>query len=172
MRYSDPKVEAGKKAILDEVMKQWRDLPPWTGPLALRVLAVFAIPKSWPRKTREAAIDGKVFHIADPDYDQIVKLVMDALRGKVYVDDNQVAGFLPGSFKRYGFPERTEVEIALMAQDEGAVTPGQHRIEAKEAERAIAVERGLLGRTRDAPKLHSDVAPVAPRFRRPGAPGA
>lgn len=154
-RYADPFVEKAKRAIRKEAAIYWGKRPPWTGPVAIRALFVFAIPGSWPKKLQEAALDGKVWHIADPDYDQLLKLVMDALRGLIYVDDNQVVGPLPGSAKRYGRPERTEIEVLLLDQPEAAVTPGQHRIEHEAAQRADSLQRGLLGRLEYVSKTHS-----------------
>lgn len=154
-RYADPEVEKAKRRIRAEVAKRWGKRPPWTGAVAIRTLFVFAIPASWPKGLREAALDGKVWHIADPDYDQLLKLVMDALRGLVYVDDNQYAGPLPGSAKRYGNPERTEIEIALLPQPESAITPGQRRIEHDQAQRAEALRKGLLGHSGNASNKQS-----------------
>lgn len=129
MRFSDKAMEAHKRVVATEAMCRWTG-GPVTGPVILRVIGIFAIPPSWPKKLQEAARDCRVPHIADPDLDQIVKLVQDALVGIVYVDDNQVCGY-PNSAKRYGQPERTEITVEVLDQLEDAKTPGQRRLEAR-----------------------------------------
>jgi Holliday junction resolvase RusA-like endonuclease len=106
---------------------------PATGPVILRVVGIFAIPPSWPKKLQQAAREARVMHVSDPDLDQLVKQVKDALRGIVYVDDNQVCGY-PNTAKRYGEPERTEITIEVLDQAEDERTPGQRRLEAKPPE--------------------------------------
>lgn len=130
IRFTDKAAEAGKKAVRSEVALCWRGRRPYTGPVLLRVIAIFAIPPSWPKALRQAASEGRVAHVSDPDIDQLVKQVMDALKGVVYVDDNQVCG-LPAVSKRYGYPERTEIAIQPLAQAPDEITPGQKRLEAR-----------------------------------------
>lgn len=45
-----------------------------------------------------------------PDIDNVAKALMDGLKA-AFVDDAQVVGFLPGSGKFWGEPQRVEVEI-------------------------------------------------------------
>lgn len=140
-RFTDKDV----RAAMDVMRKKFEAMhqgDPWTGPVALRFVAVFAIPESWPAKTKAAAREGRVAHIADPDLDQLIKLVKDAAKGVVYEDDNQVCMYVgpPGSHgpaKRYGFPERTEVEFIKIKQDPDAITPGQRRIVKRQRDRLI-----------------------------------
>jgi Holliday junction resolvase RusA-like endonuclease len=127
-RFNDPAAERGKKVIATAAREAWGDEPPLTGPCLLRVVAIFAIPPSWPAKLKQAARESRVFHIADPDLSQLVKLPEDALVGIAYEDDNQVVGY-PNSAKRYGYPERTEITVEALAQAPDEVTPGQARLE-------------------------------------------
>lgn len=122
MRFTDPKAEAGKKNIAQLARIAWGPARPVLGPVVLRVVAVFAVPKSWPKALREQAAN--VMHIADPDLDQLVKQVQDALVGIAYLDDNQVVGY-PNSAKRYGSPERTEITLEVLDVPEALRTPGQ-----------------------------------------------
>lgn len=48
-------------------------------------------------------------HIKKPDYDNLVKMVKDALIGIYWKDDSQVQG--GGAFKIYSHQPRTEIEI-------------------------------------------------------------
>lgn len=136
LRFTDKKAEASKLAIAQLARIAWKG-PPVTGPVLLRVIAVFEVPASWPRAIHDAAREARVPHIADPDLDQLVKQVQDALVGIAYVDDNQVVAY-PNSAKRYGSPARTEITIQVLDQQPDEITPGQRRVEQK------AVEAGLI----------------------------
>lgn len=133
VRFTDPNAVAGKKVIAHYARKAMGLRRPFTGPVVLRVNAIFAIPVSWPPRLIEAARQARVWHVADPDYDQIVKQVMDAVVGICWIDDNQVCGF-PNGGKRYGHPERTEVMLEALPQAEWEKTPGQRRLEERVAQ--------------------------------------
>lgn len=62
---------------------------PWDGCVYVRIVAKYKIPKSWSKKDRQLAIDGKV-PPKKPDVDNVVKIVLDALNRVVYLDDTQV----------------------------------------------------------------------------------
>lgn len=108
---------------------------PFTGPVMIKFVAVFAIPPSWPRKLREIALAGGAYHTAKPDKDNIEKLLWDALKGVAWCDDSQAMG---GGIKRYGQPERVDVTIEELPVPEGFLTPGQRRLEAMEPWQRIA----------------------------------
>lgn len=129
-RFTDPKAEAHKRMVARLAKGAWKS-EPLTGPVVLTCRFVFAIPESWPKYLKEAARAGRVMHIQDPDLDQLIKQIMDALKGLVYVDDNQVVGLHQCS-KRYGFPERTEIALVPLGQAEDAVTPGQRALEKRQ----------------------------------------
>lgn len=59
-------------------------------PIALDVIAVKAIPKSFSKSKRIDALAGKTFPITKPDFDNIGKLVGDALNWIAYEDDRQI----------------------------------------------------------------------------------
>lgn len=120
------------------VAKKLREVhrgPPWLCGVAIRVRAIFSIPSGISKAAREACLAGKVPHTCDPDLDQIVKQIMDAAVGIVYEDDNQVAHF-SDSAKRYGEPERTEIEFIRIAQPEGILMPTQKRLRKRVSERS------------------------------------
>lgn len=98
-----------------------------TGPIRLRILAVFPIPTSWPRALQRRAREEPIWYLGDPDIDQIEKLISDALNKVAYADDGQIA--VVEKMARYGDRARTEVTIEALAQPEGTVTPGQRRLE-------------------------------------------
>jgi Holliday junction resolvase RusA-like endonuclease len=110
---STPKeMAAAQKAVATLCRFAMRTMPPLAGALRLEILCVYAIPPSWPKWKRQAAIDGKVWKVTVPDHDNLVKLISDALNGIAYADDGQI---VKSSFgKRYGSPERTEVRITAL----------------------------------------------------------
>jgi Holliday junction resolvase RusA-like endonuclease len=142
IRVTDPKAEAEKKVIAQAARLAWRG-DPTTGPVLLGVEAVFRIPPSWPSALREEADRGQLWHVADPDLDQLIKQVQDGLTGIVYWDDNQVVAYGPRPIKRYGSPERTVVRVEVLDQPEAAKTPGQ-----RDLERAAATGQMIPGRAR------------------------
>lgn len=82
---------------------------PWTCPVILRLVFVFAAPKSWNKAKREEAIDGRLRHTKKPDVDNLVKMAKDALTGAFFVDDSQV--FRLEASKHYGTEDKTVVSI-------------------------------------------------------------
>ena len=52
--------------------------------------AGFAIPKSWSKKKREAALRGEIRPTKKPDADNIAKIMLDPLNEIAYKDDSQV----------------------------------------------------------------------------------
>lgn len=69
-----------------EAAKDYRGQP-LEGPLRVDIVAVFPRPSRmvWKRKPMP-----RDYHVAKPDRDNIDKAVMDALTGKLWVDDCQV----------------------------------------------------------------------------------
>lgn len=66
---------------------------PEGSPVALEVIAFFAIPKSFAKWRRKAIEDGAVGYVMKkPDFDNIEKVVADALNGLAYHDDAQIVG--------------------------------------------------------------------------------
>lgn len=88
--------------------------PPIDGPVRLVVIQTFAIPESWPRKKRELALAGSVRPNVKPDWDNLGKIVSDALNGIVYLDDKQVAS--ASIEKWYGPRPECEVVVTTIEQ--------------------------------------------------------
>lgn len=78
-----------------------------TGAISLRVTAYFPTPKSFTRAKTEQAISGSLLHTKKPDWDNIGKIVSDALNGVVYPDDAVIADATVS--KRYGVEPRVVV---------------------------------------------------------------
>lgn len=153
-RFTDKKAEAGKRHIADCAAQAFRGIRPASGPVIIRVIAIFEIPKSWPVYLRKAAAECRVMHVQDPDLDQLVKQVKDALKGIAYVDDNQVCGYANHA-KRYGAPERTEITVQVLPQKEDEITPGQRRLEDRIAKEGWDAVLAPIARKKKSSKANS-----------------
>lgn len=107
--YTDAKTLTYEAQISAAATKAMGPLPPLENPVDLRVWAWYAIPKSWPNKTKQQALDGEVFPSVKPDLDNVLKAVLDAMNGIVYLDDSQVINVV--AHKRYGGAPRIEVYV-------------------------------------------------------------
>ena len=63
---------------------------PYTGPVELYIRVYVAIPASFSKKKRQAALDGLILPITKPDVDNFLKIFMDALAGGAFLRDQQV----------------------------------------------------------------------------------
>lgn len=63
---------------------------PQEGRCALQITAAFPCPASWSAKKRAAALRGEIPCMLTPDWDNIGKIISDALNGVAYFDDRQV----------------------------------------------------------------------------------
>ena len=59
-------------------------------PIRLQMGVAVAVPLSWSKKKRAAALKGELRPTGKPDLDNCVKLVCDALNGIMWRDDSQV----------------------------------------------------------------------------------
>lgn len=80
---------------------------PIEGPVKLRVVAVFEIPKSWTKKRKAESLGG--FHVQRPDGDNLLKAIKDGLNRIAWEDDCQVADVR--CVKRWGEKAATFVQV-------------------------------------------------------------
>lgn len=78
-------------------------------PLRLRVDAYYGVPKSASQKDRARMLAGEILPTKKPDYDNIGKIVSDALNGVAYYDDAQISD--GGVKKAYSAEPRVEIKI-------------------------------------------------------------
>ena len=76
-----------------------------------------AVPKSWPRTKRQAALDGLELPINKPDSDNVVKAVFDGLNKAVWKDDSQVVDLVLS--KRYSENPCVNIRIEQIAALKG-----------------------------------------------------
>ena len=107
--YTDAKTLGYEAAIADEAARAMSGAEPFETPMQMQVSCYYPIPKSWPKRIKQGAIDEEVFPKVKPDLDNVVKAVLDALNGVVYLDDAQVVNLV--ATKRYATEPRVEVYI-------------------------------------------------------------
>lgn len=74
-------------------------------PLEIEVCAYFKIPKSTSKAMKAKMLEGKIRPLIKPDFDNIAKIVADALNGIAYKDDKQITD----SHVRKRYAENPEV---------------------------------------------------------------
>lgn len=79
------------------------------GDIIAEITAYFSIPKSFSKKKRSEAIEGKIKPTKKPDTDNIAKTILDSLNGIAFEDDKQVVALLVK--KLYG--EEAKVVVTL-----------------------------------------------------------
>lgn len=111
---------------------------PITGPVMVRVTAVFGIPKSFNAAQREAAMSGALYATKKPDKDNIEKAIYDALNGVAWADDAQVSG---GCIKRYGEPERVDVTIEELHNPVESPADKRRRVKSEQPKLPLNIRR-------------------------------
>jgi len=101
-RFKDKATEAHRETLQAIVL---RSIPtPMRGPLRVTVTAIFAIPKSWSKKDREAHLWRP--HTQKPDLSNIIKEIEDGLNRIAWEDDSQIAAY-EGCKKLWGDKDQT-----------------------------------------------------------------
>lgn len=96
--------------------------PRLEGPIALRAEFVMPIPRSWSRAKQTAALNGALHPTGKPDWDNLAKLVSDALNGIAWADDAAVVR--AEVVKRYGPEPQTIVEWWTLGADMARASTG------------------------------------------------
>lgn len=136
----------------------------FTGPVLLRFTAVFETPRSFNKALREAAARGTLYAIKKPDKDNIEKLIVDALNGVCFADDQQVMG---GGIKRYGSPARVDVSFECLGSADVPITPGQRRAErVRQPELPLAPRKPALPAPTNAQSAKPDLRSYDPQTRK------
>lgn len=104
-----------REAALKAVAIQQYTKPSADCPVQVCITSHCAIPKSWSRKKREAAQQGKIRPTVKPDADNIGKLICDALNEIAYHDDKQVADMSVS--KRYAPDGEPYVDVTVTPLD-------------------------------------------------------
>lgn len=107
--YTDAKTLGYEAAIKDEAARAMGGAEPFETPMQLQVSCYYQLPKRWPKRLQQQALDGEVFPNVRPDLDNVVKAILDAMNGVVYQDDAQVVNLV--ATKRYATEPRVEVYL-------------------------------------------------------------
>lgn len=87
--YSDKRTVQAEEAVrLYFLQAAGGDWIPHQGPVHIEIVALFALPKSTPRWKLQAAVP--ISMTTKPDADNVLKMVLDGLKGVAMKDDNQV----------------------------------------------------------------------------------
>ena len=84
---------------------------PHDGPVLMTVRAFFAIPPSWPKWKQRAYETEATLSVHQRDYDNIEKIITDALNKIAFLDDRQVS--TGGCRKYHSRRPRLEVEFTF-----------------------------------------------------------
>jgi Holliday junction resolvase RusA-like endonuclease len=79
-------------------------------PLRWDMLAERAIPQSWSKTKREAAIRGEILPAIRPDLTKILRLAEDAFKSVVYTDDARICE--QHNRKRYGVQPKLVITVS------------------------------------------------------------
>jgi len=103
--YTTPKTRAYENIVKSTAIDN--RVPCITTALRVELIIYKSIPKSFSKKKRELANEGKIYPVVKPDIDNYVKAVSDGLNGVLFVDDKQIVDFR--AVKRYSDRPRVEV---------------------------------------------------------------
>lgn len=107
--YTPSKTREAEAQVAWAAREAMKGAQPFAGALGMTVVAVFAIPKSWPRAQQIEPPR----HTSRPDADNLLKLVGDAMNGICYADDSQVVD--ARVIKRYGPTPEVRIQIEEIA---------------------------------------------------------
>jgi Holliday junction resolvase RusA-like endonuclease len=82
---------------------------PWTCPIDAYLYFALTIPASASKKAKQAMSDGTTMHTKKPDLDNLIKSVLDGLKGTVFMDDGQIVNI--HSTKVYSETPHTQVML-------------------------------------------------------------
>ena len=77
--------------------------------ILVSIEAVFPIPASWSKAKRQEALEGKLAHMGKPDWDNVGKIITDALNQVAWNDDSQIIS--ASVIKTYGAEPKVIVKI-------------------------------------------------------------
>jgi len=113
MAYPDTKGQLYESRVVIALRQQQPGFEPFPKdtPLYLRIVAVFEPPASWSGSKKKDALDSHIHPAKKPDWDNIGKIICDALNGIAFHDDAQIIH--AEVLKSYGIQEGVEVEIVV-----------------------------------------------------------
>jgi len=95
---------------LRTVLYEYRPPIPLDCPISIRIDAYLPCPSSFSHKKQIAAFEGSILPAKKPDLDNLIKHMLDCMKGVFYNDDKQIVHI--DARKYYGFPPRWEFWIS------------------------------------------------------------
>jgi Holliday junction resolvase RusA-like endonuclease len=88
--YTDAKTVSYENLVRICALEAMKGRAPYAGPVAIEMLAYYAIPKSTPKKLIPDMVSGFKRPTKKPDLDNVLKAVLDGLNTVAFDDDAQV----------------------------------------------------------------------------------
>jgi len=107
--YTPTKTRTYESLIAEAAKKAMGTSEPLETPIAAYIYITVPIPQSYPKKRRDACLNGFERPCKKPDCDNILKAFFDAMNGIVYKDDCQIVSI--HAAKNYGSVGMVEVMI-------------------------------------------------------------
>lgn len=98
--YTPEKTRRFESIIADQARAAVGPAEPYLGAVELEAHFSLPIPKSWPKRDKLAAMEGRLLPQGKPDLDNYLKALADGMNGIVYGDDCQIVS--ARMTKRYG----------------------------------------------------------------------
>jgi len=108
-KYTPAKTVEYQRRVLDIFHGHFGYPLPMRGPVCIFIEAIFEPPASANKADRAAMLYGNIYPIKKPDWDNIGKIITDALNGEAYDDDKQIIS--AHVIKRYGRTAQVNVQI-------------------------------------------------------------
>ena len=118
---------AAERAVASAAWRVWpREAAFSDCPCEIEALFTYAVPASWSKRRRLAALAGEVPMVAGADIDNLLKLVLDGLNGGPITDDSRVVAV--AGRKAYGPEDQTRVVVRLLRSARGKFASLGHLI--------------------------------------------
>ena len=125
--YTHPKTKDAQELILSA----WKDQSKFTFekgiPLKLSLALGYPIPKATPKKQKLLMLDGMIRPTVTPAVDNVVKLVLDGLKGHAFSDDTHLVTFKEPFCKFYAEKPFIGVIIDVLSEEESRLEVDQVR---------------------------------------------
>lgn len=107
--YTPEETKRYEEKVLACYLNEYPRMKPIRNGVNVHITAFFEIPKSYGKERRERIAKGLERPTKKPDADNIAKIILDALNGKVILDDKQVVRLTVSKY--YSTIPRVEVLI-------------------------------------------------------------
>jgi len=107
--YTPEKTKSWEAEVADAARDAMGSSAPVEWPVAVGIVVVLPIAKSWSKKKTQEALEGRTLPTNKQDLDNHAKSILDACNGILYTDDGQVVNLHVS--KRYGMHPCVEVTM-------------------------------------------------------------